>query len=178
MPVRSSIDTLPEEVRRELERRLVGSGFGGYVALAEWLQSLGFQISKSAVHRWGSQFEERLQALRVANEQARAIAEAASSDGDNNFSEALLRLTQEKAFQVLLNLQVDGEDFDAKSFNRLAGAVANLGRANVYVARYRDEVRQKVEERLKALEGEAGTAGGKLDPETLRRVREEIYGIV
>lgn len=176
MPRRSSLNGLPEEIRREVDRRLKEGSFSGYQQIADYLNELGYSTSKSSVHRYGQQFEERLGALQIANEQAKAIAEAASADGENMMSEALLRLTQEKAFQVLLNLEIQGENFDSKSFGRLASAVASLGRANVYVSRYRDEYRQKIAERFDQLEKESKTSGS-LDPATLQRIREEIYGL-
>jgi hypothetical protein len=41
--------------------------------------------------------------------------------------------------------------------------------------KYQLEIRDKIEAKFKALDSEGGK--GKLDPETLRRVREEVYGI-
>ena len=37
MPPRSKIDALPEELRKELEQRLIGSGFSSYREHAAWL---------------------------------------------------------------------------------------------------------------------------------------------
>lgn len=46
--------------------------------------------------------------------------------------------------------------------------------------KFQREVREKIAAKMDALEAEAGRAQGKagFDLETLRRVREEIYGLV
>ena len=51
MPARSAVGQLPEEIRDEINRRLVENSFSGYAQLAGWLRELGYQISKSALHR-------------------------------------------------------------------------------------------------------------------------------
>ena len=53
MAQRSSVELLPEEVRHALERRLAESGFSNYSELTEWLNNQGYEISRSAVHRFG-----------------------------------------------------------------------------------------------------------------------------
>ena len=64
MAPRSSMETLPENVRREFERRLIENGFANYTELAEWLNTQGFQISRSAAYRYGSKIERRLRAIK------------------------------------------------------------------------------------------------------------------
>ncbi|MDK4605610.1 DUF3486 family protein, partial [Kingella kingae] len=44
MSPRSSMELLPENVRREFERRLIENGFANYTELAAWLNEQGFQI--------------------------------------------------------------------------------------------------------------------------------------
>ena len=53
MAPRSSIEKLPEDVRRWLERALTENGFSGYVELETLLREKGYSISKSAIHRYG-----------------------------------------------------------------------------------------------------------------------------
>ncbi|WP_230472492.1 phage protein Gp27 family protein, partial [Kingella kingae] len=43
------MELLPENVRREFERRLIENGFANYTDLAAWLNEQGYQISRSAV---------------------------------------------------------------------------------------------------------------------------------
>ena len=57
MPPAGFVYSLPTEVREELINRLISNGFSQYEDLSEWLKSLGYNIGKSAVHRFGSQLE-------------------------------------------------------------------------------------------------------------------------
>lgn len=54
---KSSIIRLPAEIRDGLVARLHARGFCDYEAHSEWLRSVGYDISKSAVHRFGQQVE-------------------------------------------------------------------------------------------------------------------------
>lgn len=142
MPPRSKIDTLPEKVREELERRLIASGFGGYRGLADWLASQGFEISKSALHEWGQSFEDRVNALKVATQQARAIVEA-TPDDEGAVIEALQRLVSEKLFQAFMALQIDPEKISQQSLGALTRAVADLARSTIAQKKYLADVREK-----------------------------------
>lgn len=54
---KASISRLPAGIREGLVARFHASGFCDYDAHAEWLRSVGYDISKSAVHRFGQQIE-------------------------------------------------------------------------------------------------------------------------
>lgn len=168
MPPRSKVLQLPDDLRRALEQRLVAGSFSDYEGLAAWLSEQGYQISKSALHRFGSTFEERLGALKLASEQARAVV-AHSPDDEGAMNEALVRLTQEKLFGVLMDLQVEPESLDLQ---KLARAIADLSRSSVQLKKYRAEVIAK----LDALERAQGKGGKTLDGDTLKAVREALYG--
>ena len=60
MARRSTIEKLPEDVRRWLERALTESGFSGYNELESLLRERGYVISKSAIHRYGQMRVRRL----------------------------------------------------------------------------------------------------------------------
>ncbi|WP_250637622.1 phage protein Gp27 family protein [Pandoraea norimbergensis] len=79
---RSSIDGLPDDVRRWLERALAESNFSGYQALEEILRTKGYQISKSAIHRHGQKIERRFAAIKASTEAARFLTEGAADDQD------------------------------------------------------------------------------------------------
>jgi len=176
MPRRSTIETLPKDVRAWLDRALAEGGFQGYQLLAEELRSRGYEISKSAVHRYGQVFEERLASLRAVTEQARAIVDA-NPDDDNAINEALTRLTQEKMFDILLKMEVDPAKANLAS---LARAVAELGRASVsqkkWMAEAREQARLEAErDMVKAVETAAEQGGGKASPEEILQSIKAIY---
>lgn len=169
MPPRSKVDLLPQPVREELNRRLLNGGFGGYEKLEAWLLEQGFEIGKSSLHRYGTQFESRLENLKLATEQARAIVDA-SPDDEGAVNEALLRLTQERLFGLLLEA---GEELTPKGLGAVTRAVADITRASVSQKKFAEEARSK----LQKLEKDAEAGSKKLDSETLRYVREQLYGI-
>jgi hypothetical protein len=141
MPAPSKVDQLPEAVRQALEQRLIAQSFSGYVPLVEWLSEQGFEISKSSVQRWGSQFEDRVSALKVATDQAKAIV-SASPDDEGAMTDALLRLVQEKLFSIMLELEVDPKKVNLST---LAKSIAQLGRASIAQKKHMVEMRAKLD---------------------------------
>lgn len=90
MGARSSIEQLPESIRHALERRLADNGFANYTELTAWLAGEGYEISRSAVHRYGQKVERRFASIKASTEAARLIAEGAADEGDT-----LKRIRQE-----------------------------------------------------------------------------------
>jgi hypothetical protein len=68
MAPRSKMDLLPQNVRKEIDRRLFESNFSNYVALADELYARGHRISKSAVHRYGKELQRRVQLGRAQDQ--------------------------------------------------------------------------------------------------------------
>lgn len=73
---RSSIKSLPAEVREEIDARLVENGFTNYEPLSDELRRRGFGVSKSALHRHGAAMEKRMQMIRAAKEISAAGVDA------------------------------------------------------------------------------------------------------
>lgn len=145
MPARSKITLLPDGIRNDLERKLISGGFADYAALEAWLREQGFEISRSAIHRFGQDFQAKCEAIKVATEQAKAIV-ATVGDDEGNMNEALIRLIQQLSFDVLIKNQ----DADVASLLPKMGVmVAKLSKASV------DQKKWAAEARRKALEDAA-----------------------
>lgn len=172
MAKRSKIDGLPGAVKSWLDTALVEGNFSGYELLEAELKKRGFNIGKSSIHRYGSQFEERLATLKMASQQAKAIVDAAP-DEEGAVSEALMRLVQEKLFQVMLDFQVDPK----KPLNiaSAAKAIAELSRATVGQKKWLAEVREKARDAAEAVTQVAKKGG--LSAEAVDIIRREILGI-
>lgn len=151
MPKRPKVLELPQELRAWLDQALLANGFQDYEQLAAALAKQGHTIGKSSLQRYGTVLEKRLAALKVATDQAKAIVEA-SPDDEGSMNEALIRLTQERLFGVLLELEVDPETVN---ITKLTKSIADLARSSVTTKRYATEVRAKVAEKLRAVESEA-----------------------
>lgn len=53
----SNIESLPAAIKSQLVSRLFDSGFTDYAGHADWINSLGFEISKSGIQRFGASIE-------------------------------------------------------------------------------------------------------------------------
>lgn len=168
MPPKSKVLALPAEVKAWLDQSLVENNFSGYEALSAELAGRGYTIGKSALHQYGQNFEERLAALRMASEQAKAMVTAAP-DEEGAVNEALMRLVQEHLFKLLMS---DGDQIDLP---KVAKAVAELGRASVVQKKWQVEVRSKAEAAASQVEKIAKKGG--LDAATVAEIRREILGV-
>ncbi|BEU96602.1 DUF3486 family protein [Acidovorax sp. DW039] len=148
--------SLPPELKEWLDAELVKRGFGDYVQLAADLKARGAEVSKSALQRYGSPFEQRMAQLKMASEQARALVDAAPDDEDK-LGSAVVRMTQEKIFTLLMDMDIDAKDVDV---NKLFKNAAEIGKASVTQKKFSLAVRKEIEEaaRKKALEDAAQQA--------------------
>lgn len=174
MPSRSKVVSLPQDVKDWLDKYLVDSNFSGYEALSEALAEKGYQISKSSLHRYGSNFEKSLEAIKLSTEMAKAVVEACPDD-ENQFGEALTRLVQQKSFEVLTKMEISPEDVKLADLGRM---VASVNRSAVETKKYAAEVRQKIEKKFAEMETKKSNGKAIFDAKTLQKVREEIYGII
>ena len=156
MAPRSKVHSLPPELKEWLDAELVRRGFGDYVQLAADLKARGADVSKSSLQRYGSPFEQRMAQLKMASEQARALVDAAPDDEDK-LGSAVVRMTQEKIFTLLMDLEIDAKDVDV---NKLFKNAAEIGKASVTHKRFSMEARAAIEAeaRRKALEDASATA--------------------
>lgn len=145
MPRRNAVESLPSTVKAWLDKALAEGGFQRYRLLEDELRARGYAISKSTLQRYGAAFEERIASLRLATEQARAVVEA-SPDKEGATNEALMRLVQEKLFDVLLNLNGETKGVDLPKITR---SIADLCRAAVTQKRYAEEVREQARRELR-----------------------------
>ena len=180
MAPRSKVHSLPPELKEWLDAELVKRGFGDYVQLAADLKARGADVSKSALQRYGSPFEQRMAQLKMASEQARALVDAAPDDEDK-LGSAVVRMTQEKIFNLLMELDIKSEDVDV---NKLFKNAAEIGKASVAHKRFGMEARAAAKEearREQLAEQQArfdalGQAG-EIDQVTLAKVIKAAYGL-
>ena len=174
MPPRSAVTQLPEDVKAELDTRLLSGGFAGYAGLAEWLGEQGFTISKSALHRYGSAFEEKTEKLRVATQMSITLAEAAGDDA-GAMNDALIRLAQGELFDILLEADKKEKPI-AAILPEITLSVARLTRASVQQKKWQTEFRDKLK---KTADKVAGTARkGGLSPDAVENIKRDILGVV
>jgi hypothetical protein len=176
MAPRSKISQLPPEDKKWLDNELTTRNFSDYLELAELLQERGYEISHAAVHRHGQKLEKTLARIKLSTEAALLIAEAVPDSQDSR-SAAVISMLQTGLFDALTELQDVEKMEPEKRVTTLAKAsqgFSKLVEASLSQKRFADEVKK----RLDLLEKAAGKKGKpKIDAETLRQVREALYGV-
>lgn len=175
MPPRSKVELLPEGVRAELEKRLVEGGFSGYRELSGWLAEQGFEISKSSLHSWGQDFEDRLRGLKIATEQFKVMAEVfEAEEGD---------LADTAVQSALVNLQMANmevaKDPSAKNVMALGVATEKILKAFGGIKKFKDELRGRLQKEIateaaEAVDAELTRAG--ISAQAAEAIRRRILG--
>lgn len=177
MPPRAKLSLLDEDLRRELDAKIVANGFAGYQGIVDWLAERGIEVSVPTAHRHGSALERKLDAVRASTLAARAIADAAPDDADLR-SAAVISLVQTELFNTLVALQEAEETEDQaqrlKIISRAAQGIATLTRASTSQKRWEGEWRDKARLKLDQVETRA-RADGLTAEQTLAMIRT-AYG--
>jgi hypothetical protein len=138
---------LPPEVREQLHDRL-SDGRYTYDDVVEWLDEVGYDISRSSVARYGKGFMARLAALRQRREQAAAIVDDARGKGLE-----LHEAANTIAVDMITGALMSADGFKGMEPDKLLKMLAALQTAQVRQAEYRakaDRMLTTAEERIKA----------------------------
>lgn len=165
------IADLPDDLREQIHKKIT-EGYT-YQEISEWITSAGHPISKSAVGSYGKNYLTKLEKLRLAREQARTIVEEGSDKPATELIEAASSLTQQLVLEYLVDNSLDLSEVRA---DRLIQALSMLEKSTVAREKLKLESRRKAEMAVKNIEDVAASKG--IDPETLRKIKEEIYGIL
>ena len=165
MPPASKIDLLPEDVRAELDQRLIQAGFGRCEDLSEWLWEKGFEIGKTTVNERAKKLKRRLATITASTEGAKILARAAPDDADDR-SNAVLAIIQSDLFDLLVGLDeaVDEEDKlkRIELLSKVGKNASTIARASVARNKWALDVRARLASELAAMEKE-GFDKGTLD---------------
>ncbi len=161
-------DDLPEDIRKEVDTLLV-QGSATYDEIKDYLDKKGYDISRSAIGRYGKDFMAMYQRLRIIEDKARTLV---SEAGDGMVLEEAVAKTFS---QMLLELLHAGK-LDLKKAPKIIGEFARLQTSSALRERMKSEYAKKTEKAANKVE--ATLKKKSLDPETIRVIKEEIYGIV
>jgi hypothetical protein len=201
MAKRSAIKTeVPREIQDEFNARLVAGGFADYAGLTVWLnerlrdEGLSVRISKTSAFRYGAEFQEQFERDMAEQRQLYQIAKtslADNQDPEGIVREATIRTLQTRLLRLSIALRDAEEAGDdphllAETSSKIAKAVADLGRTDILSQKYRRDVEAQIRKQAREeatagidrLETDVKTGKRKLDKDTLRAVREEVYGLV
>jgi Protein of unknown function (DUF3486) len=182
VPKPKKVNLLPQEIKRNLEAKLVEHGFADYVELSDWLAEQGYEISKSALHRYGTEFKEQLDKMQVVAHQTKAIIEAFPDDEDIT-AQALSRLSQTQMFNLLqgINIDVVAQDLEygkdsVDKYTKLLGAMTKLNQGSLNLKKYVAEIKAKAKSVADEVSDRALKGG--LSDTTVDEIRHRILGIV
>jgi hypothetical protein len=174
---RSKVLALPKEVKAWLDGALIEGNFSGYELLAEALKERGCAISKSSLQRYGEPFQVMMSKVKIAGEQAAALmAEAGDDKGAMN--DALIRMIQQKTFEVLMSERIDepaeGEEPTASIATdpKFVRAIATLVRASVTQKEWAGKVRVALDAEMAKAKA---TLAGNGDAMTVLESIEKAY---
>lgn len=146
MARRSAIKTdLPREILDEFNARLVAGGFSDYDGMTAWINGrlaeagLELKLSRSAVYRYGSEFQERFEADMQESRQLYHVAKASlenNEDPEGVVREATIRTLQTRLLRLSVALREaekagDDPHLLAETTSKIARAVSDLGRADI-----------------------------------------------
>ena len=153
MAPRSSVDLLPAAVLAELNARLVDKAFSDYLGLADWLRAEGYQISKTAVWRHGSDLQAKMEKSMGKARERMEIAKALRGASDDEKA-ALMEATEMVAMDQLMDMFEAVANLDTgermAAIPKLVRAIADLNRSAIGSAKWKREfeadIRKKTRE--------------------------------
>ena len=166
MPLRSRlVYDLPPDLRRELDVRIVESGFARYAEHREWLSRRGHAVSESSLQRYGAQLRQ-LDRILLATREATALVDSTADEGQ--LADATVRLAQVALYELMQALDAG----DPKAVAAAARAVADLARASRSL---RDERRRAIIDAARKAD-DAARAGG-VSQSVAQAIRQAIEGL-
>lgn len=169
MPTRKKIDRLPQEIKDEIVR-LFDSG-KTYAEIAQWLREMNIDVSHTSVWRWKKDIVAAWERAREIREQVSALVGELGKNPSTELTEVAIDLFSTGILDALR----DGIDFsnsDPIQLGRLAGY---LQRTEIARNKLRLDFDKRAQIALERIEDSAKKQG--LTAETIKTIREEIYGL-
>lgn len=182
MARKSTIKRLPVDVRKHLERRLRED----QLTLDELIDDLREHFpgaeppSRSALHRYRVGFEEMAGRMREIEAASSALVGELGEDVGERAGQLLAQAVTTLATNAALNAHT-ADEVSIKEVASLARAAKAAMEARTLSMKERLAIEKAAEDRLLKEQNKKLDAMGKtgaVAPETLKRIRAEVYGIV
>ena len=186
MPRRSTVYTLDEAVRAELDRRIIAAGFGRYADHAAWLTGQGYALSEAAIQRYGKHLRRSAESdsARASEATAAAIARVrqtgalawamngAAGDDPLAMSARVAEMCMVRLYEIAAK-----EDIDVKTLQAITRSLNDSLRAVAAIRSEREEVRQQALREARKRAGVEMERRG-LSPEAAAAIRAAIEGVL
>jgi len=148
--IRSSIDSLPEDLRSRLDLKLADTA-NTYEELAAWLKAEGYSVSRSAIGRYAIRSNQAAQRVAETLQRTQAIAKAVEEHPDLDYTRAASMVLMDGLMQRVSTAE---DDFSEMPLDKAGRLIASLSRNATYEKRTRAELKRKVDLAFEGLETE------------------------
>jgi HD-GYP domain-containing protein (c-di-GMP phosphodiesterase class II) len=179
MPRKSTVKTLPAQIRAEVDR-LLADGRYTLDDVVGHLRTMGADVSRSALGRYSQEFEQVAVKMREAREVTTAFAKELGELPDNDMGRVLTELLHTIVFKVLTTQTGADGEVAAQDVMFLARSLKDLSTATRQSAELEMKIRDRVAaETAKRAAGEAEAVGREkgLSAETVEAIKTRILGI-
>jgi len=180
MPRKSSITTLPEDLRKRLDF-LLAENVLTLDQITEWLDDAGHPRSRSSIGRRKKKIDVAAARLRESRQITEALTkELGDAAAQGKQGRLLVEMARSLVFNFLMKQDPDGDDIDAKDVAMLGKGLAEMGRALRYDQDFETKLRETIaqEEREKAAKvAEEAVSSQGLDAEKAAFIRGQILGV-
>jgi len=180
----SVIDQLPANLRVTVTQMVtddkwpsdfkgtISDGKPRYEDIASYCRQFGFDASKSAIGRWAKRLR-MLARMRTAG----AIARDVMSDLTAEKASATQKAAAEMITATIIDFASENDDMSSKQIKEIAQAVRDCTSVSINADKY---IREQLTVKANKAAAEVTKLAKKknIDPETLKAIREQIYGIV
>jgi hypothetical protein len=160
---------LPKELRAAVDKKILAGVT--YQEIADYLNEMDYAVSRSSVNRYGKAFLARMEKLKLFQEQAKSIVEQAGDRPALEVAEA----TSQMAIQTIMEHVMTLDRLKGAKATEVFKSLALLERSAVAREKLKLETRRKVEGAVKNIEDKARQLN--LDPESVKFIKEQVYGI-
>jgi len=179
----SSIDRLPAALRETLTCMIVddywpddlGDHYDGkprYEDIVAYCKSKGHTVSSSAVGRFAMQVRT---ITRMKNAGLLARETMAGLTAEN--APKTQKAASEMATALVIEFMASHDEYSSKQLKEVCQAIRDCTQVSIKADQY---IRQQIEVKIKSVDKniKAFAAKKEIDPEALKYIREQIYGIV
>ncbi|MBW8017075.1 MAG: DUF3486 family protein [Planctomycetes bacterium] len=179
----SSIDRLPKDLQETLRRMIIDNeypfDFSGeqegkpkYEDLVDYCRQAGHKVSRSAVGRYGRSIRV-LARMKEAGVLAREVMSGLSDENASQTQKAVAEMLT----AIVIETAANDDSLTPKQLRELACTVKDCTAIAIKSEQY---VKSQIEKKAKAAVKKITEIAGKkqIDPETLKAIREQIYGIL
>lgn len=150
MRVSSSIDRLPDNIRGQLDLKLMDNT-NTFVELSAWLKEEGYEISKSAIGRYSRRSTVAAQRVAETLQRTQAIAQAVEAHPELDYTKAASMVLMDG---LMRRVSTAEEEFEEIPLDKAGRLIASLSRNATYEKKVRQELKKKAELAFDQMEAE------------------------